>query len=200
MAGDYRRRPNPLSPVSPSRWSGQAHTRHHRLPDGANHRAVQLGSSMQCVACPWRSWIIRQHWPTSATKALAYGSPGRGIGLMLGEGRWALCTGSIGPRRGTGDCDLRGSPAPAPAPTPGEYVRSGAAKRSPPLNRMIAQRRCPEIGPIGSESAQWMDNRLSLLLAAQPHSGEGLGRATSPPVARMEATHIPTFRGPQVDR
>ncbi len=45
--------PNSLNPVSPSRCRSQAHTRHHRLPDGANHLPVQLGVSMQCAAWPW---------------------------------------------------------------------------------------------------------------------------------------------------
>ena len=59
-------------------------------------------------------------------------------------------------------------------------VRGGAAKGRRPSTRMIAQRHCAEIGPIGSESAQRMDNRLSLLLATQPPSGEGLGRPPHP--------------------
>lgn len=42
---------------------------------------------MQWAACPWRSWIIRQHFMGSAIKALAYGSPGRGIGAMAFDGR-----------------------------------------------------------------------------------------------------------------
>ena len=79
---------------------------------------------------------------------------------------------------GNGDCDLRGSQAPPPRLV--NTVRGGAAKGRRPSTRMIAQRHCAEIGPIGSESAQRMDNRLSLLLATQPPSGEGLGRPPHP--------------------
>ena len=41
------------------------------VADGANHRPVHVGVSRQWVACPWRSWIIRQHFMGSAMKALA---------------------------------------------------------------------------------------------------------------------------------
>lgn len=52
-------------------WSSQLHTRHQRSPEGENQRPVQVGSWQQWVACPWWSWIIRQHCMGSATKALA---------------------------------------------------------------------------------------------------------------------------------
>ena len=68
--------PNSFSPVSPSRWRSHGQTRHHRLPDGASHRPVHVGVSMQCVACACRSWITRQHPTYSVTKALASGWPG----------------------------------------------------------------------------------------------------------------------------
>ena len=44
-----RRRPNSLSPVSPSRWSGHAHTRNQRSPLGVSHRPVHEGGSSQWV-------------------------------------------------------------------------------------------------------------------------------------------------------
>jgi hypothetical protein len=40
-----RGRQNSRRPVSPSRWSGHAHTRHHRSPLGLNQRPVNLGGS-----------------------------------------------------------------------------------------------------------------------------------------------------------
>ena len=67
----HRPMQNSRRPVRPSRCSGQAHTRHHRSPEGENRRPVQLGVSVQCVACPCRSWIILQHLMGSEMKALA---------------------------------------------------------------------------------------------------------------------------------
>ena len=40
-----RRRPNSRSPVSPSMWSAQLHTRHQRSPLELNHRPVHVGVS-----------------------------------------------------------------------------------------------------------------------------------------------------------
>jgi hypothetical protein len=56
-----RRRPNSSSPVSPSRWSGQLHTRQQRSPEGLNHRPVHVGVSVQWV----RLELLRMdHRPT----------------------------------------------------------------------------------------------------------------------------------------
>ena len=41
----YALRANCRRPVSPSRWSGQAQTRHQRSPDGLNHLPVHEGTS-----------------------------------------------------------------------------------------------------------------------------------------------------------
>ena len=49
-ATQWGRRPNSLSPVSPSRCSGYAHTRNQRSPFGVNHRPVHDGVSSQWVA------------------------------------------------------------------------------------------------------------------------------------------------------
>ena len=60
----------------PSRWPRRARTCHHRLPEGANHRPVQLGASMQVGAL---GLTVVNHPPAPAdlaTKALAYESPG----------------------------------------------------------------------------------------------------------------------------
>ena len=51
----FRRRPNSRSPVSPSRWSGEAHTTHQRSPRGERQRPVHAGASAQWVACRFRS-------------------------------------------------------------------------------------------------------------------------------------------------
>jgi hypothetical protein len=53
--------PNWRTPVNSSRWSRQAHTRHHRSPRGENHRPVCVGFSRQCVACSCCEYTIRQH-------------------------------------------------------------------------------------------------------------------------------------------
>ena len=74
-------RPNSRSPVSPSMWSAQLHTRHQRSPLGLNHRPVHDGASRQCVLCRFRSYTMRQHRAGSAMKP-GETSPGSGIGLM----------------------------------------------------------------------------------------------------------------------
>ena len=85
----YRRRaPNCRSPVSPSRWCGQAQTIHHRSPRGERQRPVQAGASGQCVACSCELWTFCQHRPGSTMKP-GHGSPGSGIrstGLTVDAG------------------------------------------------------------------------------------------------------------------
>jgi hypothetical protein len=73
--------PNSRSPVSPSRWSGQAHTRHQRSPFGENHRPVHEGVSWQWVLWSCCEYTSAQHRPASAMKP-GERSPGSGIGLM----------------------------------------------------------------------------------------------------------------------
>jgi hypothetical protein len=52
------------TPEALSARSGGAHTPTlaTTAAEEANHRPVHLGVSMQWVACPRRSWIIRQHF------------------------------------------------------------------------------------------------------------------------------------------
>ena len=47
VAGYGRRRPNSLSPVKPSRWSGHAQTMNQPSPRGERQRPVHAGGSSQ---------------------------------------------------------------------------------------------------------------------------------------------------------
>ena len=55
---------------------GTRHTRHHRSPQGLNHRPVQDGGSTQWVDCRLWSYTICQQRPASAMKP-GLGSSGR---------------------------------------------------------------------------------------------------------------------------
>ena len=114
-----RLRPNSLTAVNPSIWSGQLQTRHH-VPSrfGLCQRPVKDGFSRQWVL--WRLWSnTKAQHRDGSMKNPGERSPGRGIGI---RGRYRKRhRNSLRHQRSIAHCiRVCGQPRGSPDPKPGE--------------------------------------------------------------------------------